>query len=152
MELLVIVSVVEWTNCGISTWESELEASDFVESGRMQKLAGTISTAREKHGEIFGNRDSENFIALDVPDESNFATIEVVVNESTLVGAIVNGFIESSPFNVINNMILGCFNLLSRLWTSVFATPCQSVLQIIDSQDTLRVLVFENNGELFIAV
>jgi hypothetical protein len=38
------------------------------------------------------------------------------------------------------------------LWASLFVTPCQSILQIIDSQDTLRVLVFENNGELFIAV
>ena len=118
----------------------------------MQELAGAISAAREKHGEILGNRDSENFIALDVPDERNLAVIEVVVNESTLVGAIVDGFVECSPLDVINNMVLGRFNLLRRLWASLFVTPCQSILQIIDSQDTLRVLVFENNGELFIAV
>lgn len=103
----------------------------------MQKLAGSISAAREKHGEILGNRDSENFIALDIPDESNLAVIEVVVNESSVIGAIVNGFIESSPLNVINNMVLGCFDLLCRLGTSLFVTPCQSVLQIIYSQDTL---------------
>ena len=118
----------------------------------MQKFAGSISAAREKHGEVLGNRDSENFIALDVPDESNFAVIEVVVKESSLVGAIVDGFVESSPLTVIDNMILGCLNLLCRLWTSLFVTPCQSVLQIIYSQDTLGVLVFEDDGELFIAV
>lgn len=90
----------------------------------MQEFAGSISAAREKHGEVLGNRDSENFIALDVPDESNFAVIEVVVNKSSLVGAIVNGFVEGSPLDIINDMVLGCLNLLHRLWTSLFVAPC----------------------------
>lgn len=152
MELLIFVSDIEWTNCGISTWERELEASDLVESGWMQKLACSVSAAREKHGEIVSNSDRKNFIALDVPDESRLAVFEIIVDESTLVRGIVNGLVKSSPLNVVNNMVFWCFDFLDRLWTSLFVTPCQSVLQIIYSQDTLRVLVFENNGELFIAV
>ena len=152
MELLIVVSAVEGAHGSISARESELEASDLIECGGMQKLAGAVSAARKKHREILGDCDGENFIALDVPDEEGFAVFEVVVEKSSLIGGVVNRFIESSPLNVINNMILRRLNLLNRLWTSLFVTPCQSILQIVDSQDTLCVLVFENDSELFVAV
>lgn len=152
MELLIFFSVVEGAHSSISAWESELKASDLIEGGGMQELAGAISAARKKHSEILGDCDGENFIALDVPDEEGLAVFEVVVEKSSLISGIVNRFIESSPLNVIDDMILWCLNLPNRLWTSLFVTPCQSVLQIIYSQDTLRVLVLENNSELFIAV
>jgi hypothetical protein len=89
----------------------------------VQKFASTISAASEKHGKIFSDCDSENFVSMNIGGTDKLIVNGIILNKSSLIGAIVHAFIESTPLDIVDHMVSWSFDFFFICGTSFFLSP-----------------------------
>lgn len=91
MELLIFFAFIEWTYLGVSDWEIEPEVPDLNQSFWVEELAISVSAACEEHGKVVGDGDVHDLSGfVRVFNFNNFLSFEVVVDQTTLVGTVVD--------------------------------------------------------------
>lgn len=74
------------------------------------------------------------------------------MKKSTLVGAIVDGFVEGTPLDIIDIMVSWSLDLSNRSKIAFFLTPGKCILDAIDSQNTIFLLILADYSEFFVTV
>lgn len=152
MEFLVFISLEKRTDLSISAWENKVKFSNQIKRFWVKQLASSISTAGKKHSEIVGESDIEDFFSVYTFGLDNCFLVDVVLKKSTSVGTIINGLIKRTKLSRVNNMISWTLNFSEWFWTSIFLSPVENILDLINSNVTILCSVFIDNKNFFVAI
>ena len=128
-----------------------LKDSDLVEGLGVQELAGAVLATGKEHCLVSGDGDGENLVLMDILGEKHLLLVEVVVDQPSLISAIIYGLVQSSPLHTIDRVISWCFDLHDSLEVALLLlSPLESVLEVIHAHGALSGRFFSDNDELLI--
>lgn len=147
MELLVLFLFVEWIHDAISAWELKLIAPNLVESLRVKQLARAVTTAREQHGEVTGQFNCEDFVFVDITDHDGTVFLEVELNQTATIRAVVYGLVEGAPPSTVDLMVLWCLDSLLSFNYRLRHAVGEHSLRIINLHKTLTSVLIDHDEE-----
>lgn len=94
VELLILISFIQRAHRAISAREIKLVISNLIKSLWMEQLACAITGAGEQHREVTSHVDGEDFILMNISDLLYASLLQIVLNESSSVRAVVDTSVE----------------------------------------------------------
>ena len=105
VELLILIDLIQWADWAISAWEIELVISNFIKSIWMEQFACAITGASKQHREVTSDCDRKDFVLVNISYLLNAFLLQIVLDKSTSIGAIVNARIKWAPLDTVDLVI-----------------------------------------------